>query len=160
IARRQLVSPQPGMVFISLPVAPSQVPPDRPPVYAPVALSGLTIAFDIESQSSFSAPADVKMRDGQRLTELKLTPRLVAKLLTQPTGRPTPGAAAPRLPHNPVDLTRDPDFLAVNPDFTPLLFPGIPDILLPLGLSDAAVLVWRWLAADPEARAFLAGTPD
>src|SRR5262249_41177245 len=71
--RLLFVVPQPGTELISQPAAPTQVPPQQPPVYAPVPLSGLTIAFDIASHSSFTPPAEVKKRDGERLAQLSLT---------------------------------------------------------------------------------------
>ena len=129
------------------------------PVYAPVALSGLAVAFNIESQSSSRAPESVKQRDGQRLAELNLTPRLVAKLLTQSYQL----AAAPERPgleKNPLDLTRDPEFLAANPAFAELRFPGIADITVPLVQSDAHGQLWRWILADAEAKAWVGGAPD
>jgi hypothetical protein len=64
------------------PIPPDQAPPDQPLVYAPVGLSGLAIAFNIEHQPDPGGPEDVKL-DGQLFTSMKLTPRLVAKLLTQ-----------------------------------------------------------------------------
>jgi hypothetical protein len=69
--------------------------------------------------------------------------------------------AADDVKNNPLDLTTDPDFLALNPDFKPLAFLSrIPDMLVPLGQSDVARHLWAWVAADPDARDFLAGKKD
>lgn len=163
----------PALDFVSDPEDPSTVAPGRSPVYAPIALSGVTIGFDIESQSFTSAPDSVKQQDGRRITKLNLTPLLVAKLLTQSyifavditatdpsdPNNPDDHSGTPELVGNPYDLTSDPDFLAINPDFKTLYFPSrIPDIMVPLGQSDVARRLWAWVAADPTARAFLAGT--
>ncbi|WP_052434798.1 hypothetical protein, partial [Streptacidiphilus melanogenes] len=161
LARGKLVNDaDPGMVYVADPVAADQLPAGRTPVYAPVALSGVTIAFDVQSQSYTSAPADVRKLEGQRMHTLNLTPRLVAKLLTQ-SYRYAVGYDATDVASNPLDLTTDPDFLALNPDFKPLAFLSrIPDILVPLGQSDAARHLWEWVEGDPDARDFLAGKKD
>jgi hypothetical protein len=160
VADRQVLSDPPGMAFVNSPVPSAQVSPDRPLTYAPIALSGLTISFLIESESGPNAPPAVKATDGQRITSLNLTPRLVAKLLTQsyqlgvnPTAR--------YLDANPADLTRDPDFLAINPQFKALSFTTpIADILVPESLSQTTALLWKWISDDPDASAFLSGQPD
>ena len=51
VANRQVLSDPPGMVFVNDPIPSAQVSPDRPLTYAPLALSGLTISFQIQSQS-------------------------------------------------------------------------------------------------------------
>jgi hypothetical protein len=160
VARRQSLGDAAGLSITTRTPAKEEVPEGRTRVVAPVSLSGLTVAFNIESQSAFSAPAEVKARDGQRVTELNLTPRLVAKLLTQSYRSGAANPDRPGLEKNPLDLTRDPDFLRANPAFAALRFVGIPTILVPAGLSDAGGLLFQWLLADPEAKAFLAGRPD
>ena len=65
------------------------------------------------------------------------------------------------LAKNPYDLTRDPDFLAINPQFANLTFyAGIGDIMSPLIPSDAVNELWQWINSDADARAFLNGTAD
>ncbi|MFC1410703.1 hypothetical protein ACEZCY_16735 [Streptacidiphilus sp. N1-12] len=163
IARAKLnAGDDPGLVFVSDPTPTGQVAPGRNPVYAPIGLSGVTIAFDIESQSSGRAPTDVQERNGRRITQLNLTPRLVAKLLTQSyrygTDYQDPD---PVLAHNALDLTTDQDFLQYNPQFKALYFGSrIYDIEVPLGQSDVARRLWAWVEADPDARAFLSGKKD
>ncbi len=160
VARRQLLGTQPGMVFMSTPVDPAQVPPTKRLVYAPISLSGLSLSFVVESQSAANAPAAIKVHDGERLTSLNLTPRLVAKLLTQSYRLAVDGDAG-YLKDNPADMTKDPEFLAINPAFRQLSFTrGIPDIITPAGLSDANKQLWEWVGTDAEARNFLAGAPD
>ncbi|MGH3786610.1 MAG: hypothetical protein ACRDRG_08675 [Pseudonocardiaceae bacterium] len=167
IARNQVVEgASPGLALMTGPILPDQAPPDRPLVYAPVALSGLAIAFNIERQTNSLSSPEQQLLNGQRFVSMKLTPRLVAKLLTQSyqgavagfgTGRVVPEY----LRNNPTGLTRDPEFLELNPDyegFATINQP--PDALVQLGGSDLTSLLWSWVKADPDASAFLTGTPD
>lgn len=124
--------------------------------YAPVGISAVTIAYIAEF-------------DAGRQEKLVLSPRLMAKLLTQsyrftvPSNTSDPaknfahlGATNQRY----VFLNQDPDFQSLNPtNFNQ--FTTNPAIVLP-GPSgaDAIRQVWRWILADTEARAFLDGTPD
>ncbi|MGH3933284.1 MAG: hypothetical protein ACRDTF_25285 [Pseudonocardiaceae bacterium] len=164
-ARRQLTqTSSPGMVFLTHPVPPASVPPDRRIVYAPVALSGLSIAFLVERTAEPTASDEDKRLDGQRFTELdfKLTPRLVAKLLSQSYWAAVPGGfSVDYLKDNPADLTRDPEFLELNPEFEKYrAFLTIPDMIVPLGNLDAVEALWSWINADSDARSFLNGSAD
>jgi len=142
--------------------------------YAPVAVAGVTIAFAIDRLPSplGGVPAEELAKAHVPFTDLRLTPRLLAKLLTGsyrdalPSGADRShigydGAADPG--HNAINLTRDPDFLAINDpewQYQSLLGAGIADALIPQGRSDAAWAVWSYILADAEARAFLEGDPD
>ncbi|WP_405806070.1 hypothetical protein OG729_12720 [Streptomyces sp. NBC_00210] len=159
-ARAKLVSGRPGLVFLGRPAAGGQVPAGLRPVYAPLALSGLTIGFFVESQAGFNAPDAVKARDGARLTGLNLTPRLVAKLLTE-SYQDGNSRFAPSTADNPFNLVRDLEFRKFNPAYKDLDFGGsLGDALVPEALSDAAGQLWNWVAKDPAAREFLSGTAD
>lgn len=148
----------PGLALMTDPIPPDQAPPDRPLVYAPVALSGLAIAFNIEHQPDPTAPATDQALDGQRFTSMKLTPRLVAKLLTQSYTNAVVGQPD-YLKNNPAGLTVDPEFLDLNPEYKGFAFRvQAPDALVQLGGSDFTSLLWSWVKADPDASAFLAGT--
>lgn len=150
----------PGLALLTNPVPPDQPPADHPLVYAPVALSGLAIAFNIEHQPPGDAsPADLQL-DGQRFESMKLTPRLVAKLLTQSYQGAVEGARD-YLKNNPLALTVDPEFLELNPEYKRFsTFTQPPDALAQLDGSDVTSLLWSWVKADPDASAFLAGTAD
>ncbi|MEU9453908.1 hypothetical protein [Streptomyces sp. NPDC048277] len=159
-ARAKLVSGSPGMVFLNRPATADQVPAGQRPVYAPVTLSGLTFGFFVESRAGFNAPAAVKARDGRRLTSLDLTPRLVAKLLTE-SYQDGNSRFAPSTQHNPFNLARDPEFRKYNPDYADLDFGGnLGDAIVPEALSDSAWQLWNWVGQDPAAREFLDGTAD
>jgi len=74
------------------------------------------IAFNIEHQPGPLAPVADQLLAGQRFSALKLTPRLVAKLLTQSYGGAVVGTPD-YLKNNPVGLTFDPEFLDLNPEY-------------------------------------------
>lgn len=169
-ARQQLTSGSfgaPRMVAVSRPIAPDQIDAANPVVYSPLAISGITIGFNIERIPLPNAGAAFEDVRGERVARMNLTPRLVAKLLTQSyRGAVTYVSQAPPytwLPGNPLDLGRDPDFVQFNPEFAklavsdPRTFSGL---VVPAGNSDAAQQLWQWIFADAEALAFLKGTPD
>jgi hypothetical protein len=173
-ARRQLVSDapgSPGLIAVSQPLDTND--PSDPIVYAPLTLSGMAIGFNVERlpQSNPPAPADVQQLAGIRVADIRLTPRLVAKLLTQSYAdavkvggsAPAPAASYTWVTANPRNLAEDPDFLQFNPEFTQLAVQNsrtMASLQLPVGNSDAAQQVWDWVLADPEAKSFLDGTAD
>ncbi len=161
IARDQLALDEPGLVFVTEPQTAEQA--TRPVVYAPVAVSGFAIAFVLERQSrgpEVEPDPAVWQRDGQLVTELKLTPRLVAKLLTQSYRDAVPGGQ-PYLAGNARRLNEDPEFLAVNPEFAVYgVLMNALDVLAPSTDLDTTAALWKWIDDDREARAFLDGAPD
>ena len=169
-ARRQLASPSvgaPGMVVVSQALAAEQVRPDNPVVYAPLTLSGLAIGFNIERKfDSEVALADISRLSGTRVEDINLTPRLVAKLLTQSYNRAiSVGLATPPYDwptNNAQSLVNDPDFIQFNPEFAVLTGDNrnVSMLTVPTGNSDAAQQLWEWILDDDEARAWLDGAPD
>lgn len=168
-ARQQLAFPSPGapgMVAVSRPLDESQLDPDDPVVYAPLTLSGVVIGYNVERNPKPSAPDGAQRLAGVRVAEMNLTPRLVAKLLSQSYALQVQIRETPPydwLGGNPGHMGVDPDFLRFNPEFALLdvgnarTFGGLQ---LPAGSSDAAQQVWEWVLADPEAKAWLDGEPD
>jgi len=169
LARQQLANASTGsagMVVVSKPLPSVASTPSSPVVYAPLTLSGLTIGFNIERIPKQSAPEAAQSISGVRVAEINLTPRLVAKLLTQSYATQVTVYEAPEydwLALNPSHLGNDPDFERFNPEFAQLEI-GSPrrfgGLALPAGNSDAAEQVWEWILSDPEAKAWLAGQPD
>ena len=136
-------------------------------VYAPVALSGVVISFSVDRNPNPFKTLPEEMDGKARLPfdEIKLTPRLLAKLLTNSYwGSLPPEVDRSHLdPDNPENLTMDKEFLAVNsPEwgYQLLITPALADVLMPQGRSDAARAVWAYIMADPEAAAFMAGEAD
>src|ERR1700754_114883 len=77
---------------------------DDPVGFAPTAVTGFAIGYVIDRPNN--AGED---------TNLRLTPRLVAKLLTQSYLGSELGRGHPGMSDNPVALMNDPEFIALNP---------------------------------------------
>jgi hypothetical protein len=139
----------------------------QPVVHAPVAETGFAISFAIDNSA------------GLPVTSLNLDPRLLAKLLTESYPGLSDLESDPELLHactgsnpikapgstectNPLDITLDPEFQALNP--------GVPkgvgatvaaSVLLALSTqSDVMYALTSYINDDPAARAWLNGTPD
>ncbi|RYV49989.1 hypothetical protein [Pengzhenrongella frigida] len=132
---------------------------DLPYAYAPIAVTGFAIAYVV----------DIPGNAGQ-LTELRLTPKLLAKLMSGSyPGVPLSDASKkerPDLANNPWSINVDPEFLDLNPGLrSELAYTKNADItwasLLSLANpSDAIRSLTEYIAADPEAMAFLNGEKD
>jgi hypothetical protein len=150
-----------GLAFTTIPIgaeaarkgAPLQV--SEPIVYAPVAVSALTLAFNINISSS----------GGYIPTPIKLTPRLLAKALTQSYRSDLPDvtnnhAGRQWAAHNPDFITTDPEFMKLNPGVNA---PSSFNPVAPLLTEDLSALnqqVWAWIDSDRAARDWLSGNPD
>jgi hypothetical protein len=125
-----------------------------PLVYAPVAVSAITVGFNVALPGT----------GGFDPNPVKLTPRLLAKALTQSYKNDLPeyagGNTAPDwAKNNPGNIGNDPEFTKLNPGVTePWGSPVAP--LLTEDHSAVNQQVWAWILADPAARAWLDGTPD
>lgn len=168
-ARRQLANPVqggPGMIVVSRPLDPASTDAGRPITYAPLSLSATVIGFNVERTPRDDAGAEALALGGVRVADINLTPRLVAKLLTQSyAGQVTIIQAPPYewMKKNPLHMGLDPDFLQFNPEFNLLRVPfakNFGGLLLPSRNSDTALQVWEYVLADPEARAWLDGAAD
>ncbi|MGW0882077.1 hypothetical protein [Streptomyces sp. NPDC002671] len=146
--------------------------PSGTTTYAPVALSGAVIAFTIERRPMADAPDDIRKRAGTKVESIKLTPRLVAKLLTE-SYRNSPWGAVlgdkvakgyDWVKNNPAGLATDPEFIALNPEFAHLSVAETPatdtDLMTSLDHTDTARALWQWIMGDKEARQFLSGVSD
>ncbi len=173
-ARTNLTNPSYGSVGMSVftnPIDPSQVSASNPVVYAPLTLSGVVVGFNIErvpARPGGVAIGDEVPLEGTRVATLNLTPRLVAKLLTESYQgefldyNATKPAGYGWLANNPETIFQDPDFLQYNPEFADLSSQYQVDagtLIVQESSSDAAQTLWKWVLADPEARAWLNGTP-
>jgi hypothetical protein len=137
----------------------------KPVVHAPVAATGFAISFTIDNSA------------GVPVTSLNLDPRLLAKLLTESyPGEQDIAYSDPELLHacpgvpvpnsndctNPLDLTQDPEFQALNPDVPRSVGESAAaSVLLALSTnSDVMYALTSYINANPAARAWLNGTPD
>jgi len=171
-ARQNIVSPtygSAGMSVSTYPADPGSTASTDPITYAPLTLSGVAVAFNIQRVPALQGGTDEVPLSGTQVEHLYLTPRLMAKLLTQSYQSQFQDITATKPAgygwalHNPVDLFTDPDFLQWNPEFKALSTSQAIDAgtaLVEEPTSDAATEVWKWILADPEAKAWLAGTPD
>ncbi|MBU4335295.1 MAG: hypothetical protein KJ548_01875, partial [Actinobacteria bacterium] len=159
LAREQLLNGQAQMAITPRPLTaqslPDTVDPDQLAetdlVYAPVAVSGVAIAF-------------LQVTNGQVQTDMNLSPRLIAKLLTQSYALEsglyhyTVDMVSGPWRTNPWRLSQDPEFKALNPGA--IGWKGETIILTGPNASDAIAQLWAYVQADDKARAFLAGDPD
>lgn len=180
LARQQLVADAPGsagMYAFSRPLDAEVDDPANPTVYAPLTISGLTVGFNVERSPGLEADEDARRLQGLRIARINLTPRLLAKLLTQSYARqvniknpPSPEWEDANPPYrydwldeNPDHLGQDEDFLRFNPEFREheiIWRREFSGLLVPAGNADAASLVWAYILSDPEARKWLDGERD
>ncbi|GAB4012130.1 hypothetical protein [Nocardioides ultimimeridianus] len=163
-ARSAVTAGSPNMDFVASPVDPTQTN-GATLAYAPVTNSSLVFSYLIDRNYSSSATPAERATNGTLVTNLRLDPRLVAKMLTQSYRADTPGdgrgtgATVPA--GNPDSVIHDPEFLELNPGFKDFFPNSAPEgLIVPFGDSDAAATVWAWLRADTAARNFLAGKAD
>ena len=129
-----------------------------PTVNAPVAMTGFTIAYSISGVN------------GQQYANLRLTPLLLAKLLTEsyPDITELTQAASstggvvdmPALANNPYNITEDPEFESLNPG-VPVLPPDNDSAAELISLSsdsDVIQALTTYINDDPSARSWLDGT--
>jgi len=147
---------------------------DDPNVYAPIGIAGAAIVFNIDHRASTApnVPADVLIRNRSSVTQINLTPRLLAKLLTAsylealPNGADLSYIGYENLQNkgpNAFNLTKDPEFKKWNDsvwEFQNISSPSVADALMPAGRSDLAWTIWSYIMADADAREFLDGIPD
>ncbi|MFJ4929161.1 hypothetical protein [Streptomyces sp. NPDC088736] len=148
-ARNQVLGTTDDSPLLGFTLDPVVRPEDGPAVvHAPVAVSGLAIAFFIEGPSGV-------------VQGMRLTPRLVAKMLTHSyVDDVTLGATPDHVKGNSPSLTQDPEFREMNPEFPELSGRQLRSLMVPLQTSDTTRVVWNWLQSDKEAREFLSGAKD
>ncbi len=175
-ARSNLTNPSYGSVGMSVfsnPIPSGATGPDNPVDYAPLTLSGAVVAFNIQRVPTVEPDGTLDSTElnnaDSRVQNLYLTPRLVAKLLTESYQAELKGVAHTTdasyqwVKKNPVGIFDDPDFLQYNPEFQLMTTAEQIDaatMVVEEGSSDAATTLWKWVLSDPSARAWLSGQPD
>ena len=145
-ARSLLATQAAEAAFTSEP--PDSAYPD-PTVNAPVSVTGFAIAYDVDGA------------DGNQVGHLNLDARLLAKLLTESyPDQPFIKNAYPALQNNPLNITYDPEFQALNPNIPSRLIDSAATLLTLNTNSDVMYALTSYINSDPEARAWLNGTPD
>jgi len=125
------------------------VPTGTRVAYSPTAVTGFGIAYAID-----------KPDNAGEQQQLRLTPRLLAKLLTESYPASDLGRQRPGLLGNPLSLNRDPEFIALNPGLDHIEREAGATLLSLSNSSDVIQALTSYIAADPEAMAFVAGKPD
>jgi hypothetical protein len=135
-------------------------PPDggftKPVVQAPVAVTGFGIAFDVDGA------------DGQPEAHVNLDARLLAKLLTESypaqeivkSAYPADADGTETLSNNPLNITQDPEFQALNPGIPASTANAAATLLTLNNGSDVMSALTTYINDDPAARAWLNGAPD
>lgn len=118
--------------------------------YAPTAITGFAIGFIIDEPDN-----------GGEVPTIKLTPRLLAKLLTNSYAARLDGRQHPGMADNPIRLNLDPEFQALNPGLTEDYETEAAAALMSLSVSsDTMEALTDYIDRDKEARAFLDGDKD
>ena len=163
LAVQEVASGAADVALTTEPASAQQIVTQRHYLYAPVAVSAVSIAYWVDSPTT-----------GLPVTTLKLDQRLVVKLLTQsynfqnegvPCGAPPPPVGIGcdnAVDGNPQTLFADPEFQQLNPAVQPVSGLGaafqVPTV--ESGQSDMTWTVTRWIAANADAAAFLKGQFD
>ena len=142
-----------GSIKAAFTAGPPDEPFPKPVVQAPVAVSGFAIGMRLDGA------------DGKEVFHANMTPRLLAKLMTNSyTGLVGVNAAYPELKDNPLDIVADPEFRALNPGMmtTQNAYNAIPASTLYAMSSDSDVMeaLTSYINADAEAREWLDGQAD
>jgi hypothetical protein len=117
--------------------------------YAPTAVTGFAISYVID-----------KPDNAGEYTDLKLDARLLAKLLTESYPASSRGQTHPGLENNPLSINRDPEFQALNPGLSDIAQEAGATLMALSTSSDVIQTLTSYIARDPDAMAFLHGTPD
>lgn len=123
----------------------------RPVVSAPVAITGFSISYAIDGAN------------GQPYTKLRLTPLLLAKLLTESYPSELPiQEEFPALSHNPLNITDDPEFIQLNPGIKHgvAASEAASELMSISSDSDVIEALTTYINDNPQARAWLNGKPD
>ncbi|WP_327068131.1 hypothetical protein [Kitasatospora sp. NBC_01302] len=146
-----------GGAEVALTSRPDTAPAPRPYVYVPLANSAVSVVFEVDDPAT-----------GRQIRQLRLNARLLAKELTQSYSQSPAGFAPASVAGNPRCLFEDPEFLALNPasSIAPLQWPACDTSnpqSLPIVVGNSTDMVHQltgWIAADPDAAAFLQGSAD
>jgi hypothetical protein len=125
-----------------------QTGPD-PVGYAPTAVTGFAVAYVAD-----------KPDNAGEVSTLRLTPRLVAKLLTQSYLGSDLGRGHPGIGDNPLSIIQDPEFVELNPGLPQINQEAGATLLSLSNESDVIHQLTEWVVADKDARDFIAGEAD
>jgi hypothetical protein len=150
-----------GDIALTTRPGPAHLNSNKTYTYAPIAISSVAVAYWID-----------KPGNGQPVRNLKLNPRLLAKLLTQSYnfensgcghGKPPPKIGCNgAVDNNPFSLFDDREFKRHNPKVLSPVGAGsafqVPTVMS--GHSDMTAEVTRWIANNPDGMGFMRGQFD
>ncbi|MFI8524149.1 hypothetical protein ACIGB8_06870 [Promicromonospora sukumoe] len=171
LARSQLLTAQADLAAVSEPLTPDTIGPADPALlddadlrYAPLANTSVAIGFVADGPRNIAENSA-----GPVYTDVRLTPRLVAKLLTQSFRYDVPqvaGAWGSSIVGESYEflgsdtIADDEEWQALgNPELHPVSGRAVWLVVGPQG-DDAIRLLWEYVLADADAVEFLRGAPD
>jgi hypothetical protein len=117
--------------------------------FAPSAVTGFAIGYNIDRPDN-----------GGEFHDLRLTPRLVAKLLTQSYLGSDLGRGHPGIGDNPLAIMNDPEFIELNPGLSQITQEAGAALLSLANDSDIIQQLTDWIAHDHDAMDFIDGKAD
>jgi hypothetical protein len=150
-----------GDIALTTRPGPTKLVSNKTYTYAPIAISSVAIAYWVDNPVT-----------GQPVRNLKLDPRLVAKLVTQSYNFENEGCGVGKPPKkigcdgavdgNPFSLFADPEFKHLNPKVLAPIGIGaafqVPTVQS--GHSDMTFEITRWMSANKNSAGFVAGQFD
>ena len=129
-----------------------------PVAYAPTAITGFSVGYIIDKP--IKDPDTGAPLEGGEYTNLRLTPRLLAKLLTESYTGTALGEGHPGMADNPRSINADPDFTRLNPGLSNTSIEAAATVLSLSESSDVIEQLTEYIANDKEAMDFVSGKPD
>lgn len=121
----------------------------NPVGYAPTAVTGFSIGYQID-----------KADNAGELTDLKLNARLIAKLMTQSYLGSDLGRGHPGIGDNPLAIMNDPEFIKLNPGLSQTSQEVGSTLLSLSNSSDVIEQLTEYIAQDEDAMDFISGKAD
>ena len=122
---------------------------DDPVGFAPTAVTGFAIGYTIDRPDNAG-----------EYTDLRLNPRLVAKLLTESYLGSDLGRGHPGMDANPLAIMNDPEFIGLNPGLSQTSQEAGAALLSLSNDSDIIQQLTDWIAHDKAAMDFINGKAD
>lgn len=120
-----------------------------PVAYAPTAVTGFSVGYIIDRPGNTG-----------EFTDLKLNPRLLAKLLTQSYLGSERARSHEGMGANPLSINLDPEFQQLNPGLDTISREAAATVLSLSEGSDVMSTLTSYIANDAAAMAFIDGQPD
>ena len=118
-------------------------------VYAPTAVTGFAVGYVVDRPDNAG-----------EVTDLRLTPRLLAKLLTQSYLGSDLGRGHRGIADNPLSINLDPEFQKLNPGLDTISREAAATVLSLSESSDVMTALTSYIANDRKAMDFVGGKPD